>query len=264
VAAAAETAAAPVEASAPASPPEPATQPTAPPETPALAADQPVRLLGPWRLLRAARVGATGTDLASLAQVEAQRLGDAGMLLGYGLRLGDDSLHAFLDGYEFDPYVPGKAGRKPFAYAWQWSWRMPETWYPGIGLSLPLNRAAGDAAQVAGAGWRIEALALCGPRPAMVRAFDALDRGEARAEALLDALACAGVARPLATASAAPPDATGLTTLALARLEGVPEKAAPGAVRRLLLSLGADQDATPGAALLRGARFLYIYGPEER
>lgn len=243
----------------------------------------PVQMLGPWRLLRAARLAASGPELDSLARVEADRLGEAGMLLGYGLSLKEDSLHAFLDGYEFDPFIPGKAGRKPFAFAWKWSWRMPEVWYPGIGLSLPLNRAddppgaapeghtpsgQGDtgAAQPNPSGhetgWRIEALALCGPRLAMVRAFDALDRGDARAEAQLAALACPETARPLATASAIG-DAQGIASLNLGRLQGVPDKTAAGSVRRLLLSLGADTGAT-GGALLRGARFLYIFGPDEK
>jgi hypothetical protein len=232
-----------------------------------------------WQLLRGSHGNATGKALAKLADAESKLMGDAGMVLGYGLRASESSLHWFLDGYVFDSYVPGKTGRKPYAQDWLVAWQVPQTWNPGMELTLPIS-FTGHARQVeggAGGGVHVEIKALCGPRLAMVRAFDALDRRDAQATDMLRELAqaCASDPKPLAMsevlAQAQASDAAAPVhierRLHVPALAEVPGASADKNVRRLLLSLRVFASAAPGMpgeALLRGAEFHYIYAPPVR
>lgn len=237
----------------------------------------PGALAGPgWQLLRASRQAATGKALARLADLEARRIGDAGMLLGYGLSAREQGLDWFIDGYQFDPFIPGKAGRKAFALNWNLAWQAPATWDGGASLPLPVvftgSVTPPDAA--AQAGVRADIRLLCGTRMAVVRAMDAIERNEAGAAGQLTALAqaCPENSAAGSTADLLVPAANGEAgaEFRLERVLSVPNgltavTAPPeGQVRRILLTLRGIASAQGGAvgdSLLGGATVYYVYGP---
>ncbi len=231
----------------------------------------------PWQLLRASRLSVAGKALANLAEREAAQLGAAGMVMGYGLSAREHGLEWFLDGLTFDPYVPGKAGRKPFAHNWNLVWSVPEAWDGGASLSFHVVfSGATTRPDIDGqAGLRAELRVLCGARMAVVRAFDAIDRGEPGADAQLTALAqaCPDTAHTktagMLLVSAPERDMAAehrlerSLSIANGRLtvfDDLPE----GQVRRILLTLrgvASRHGNAPGDALLAGTTAYYIYGP---
>jgi len=229
--------------------------------------------LGRWRLLRAGRKVSQGPALAGLAQTESTRLGDAGMLLGYGLQLFDNGLEWFVDGYRFDPFVPGKAGRTTFAHAWRMDWTLPTALDPAVGIDIPVHFSdpIGVMDRDGQSGVRVEMRLLCGPRSELAQAFDALEHGAEEAEAALEALAraCPGGSGTASTAwlmtKAAERGTSSSTDVAkTVRLAGAPNPPdlPDGQVARLLLSLrgvASRQGDAPGDALLSGAEVYHVF-----
>lgn len=272
-----------------ASMPMPSPSPRDPPEAAAIAAvkapvkpsggqetmqaTRTVTDLGRWRLLRVGRKVSQGSALAGLAQAESTRLGDAGMLLGYGLQLFDSGLEWFVDGYRFDPFVPGKAGRATFAHAWRIDWTLPTVLDFAQGADIPVvfSDPIGVRDADGQSGVRVEMRLLCGPRSEMVHAFDAVDRGAEEAEAALAALAQAcpgGAGTPNIAwllANATERRASSPTAVAKAlRLTGTPKPPdlPNGQVARLLLSLrgvASRQGDAPGDALLSGTEVYHVF-----
>jgi hypothetical protein len=265
-------------AAAPEAPAAPAKVETpSPSDASATHSGQPVpRRIASWQLLRASRQAASGQALAELADLEIRRIGDSGMLLGYGLTTREHGLDWFIDGYQFDPYVPGRAGRKAYALNWGLAWKAPATWDGGPVLRIPVSFIGSvmppDA--VAQAGVRAELRLLCGPRMAVVNAMDAIDRGEPGAAGQLTALAqacpedgAAGNGAELLVSSTADSRSA---ELRFERLLSLPNSlttvaALPeGQARRILLTLrgiaSAQGDAL-GDSLLSGATAYYVYGP---
>jgi hypothetical protein len=232
-----------------------------------------------WKLLRAGRKISQGEALAELADIESRRLGDAGMLLGYGLRTPENALEWFVDGYLFDPFTPGKAGRRSFAHAWRLDWTPPAflDFVDGAAIRVRFSGGGQNTSRDGMAGLHAEVRMLCGARQAMAQAFDALDRGAAEAETRFAELAraCPGdipmprVASVLATAAerdAAMP--TGLDrTLPLGARPELTADPPKDQVARLLLALrgiASVRGDAPGDVLLGGATAYYIYGSEAK
>lgn len=245
------------------------SQPAAPTATSPVAASA-------WQLLRAGRQAATGKALARLAAESARRIGDAGMLLGYGLSPREHGLDWFMDGYQFDPYVPGRAGRKAFAQNWALAWQVPASWDGGPALRIPVTftGSATPAESDAQAGLHAELSLLCGARIAVVRALDAIDRGQADAAAQLAALAQAcpegsavkGRADVLVAATGQADGSEFRLERSLSLTHGLTVLSAPpeGQVRRILVSLrgiASTPGDAPGDSLLSGALAYYVYGP---
>jgi hypothetical protein len=227
-----------------------------------------------WRLVRGIRSVSRGDALATLADAEATQLGDAGMLTGYALSMPENALEWFVDGYQFDPLIPGKAGRKRFAHAWRLDWTPPEQIRSGQAYDLPIrfSGAASEAPATDSAGLRAEIRLLCGADAALTRLTDELDSHGRELEArLIDMTrACANAAPTTPSASVI---ATGRErelaaggglsmTLRIAPVPEAPASLPPGQSARLLIvmrGIASTQGNAAGDALLGGATAYYLY-----
>jgi len=228
-----------------------------------------------WRLLRVVGMTPRGAALDALAGREAARLGASGMLTGYGLKALPNGLEWFADGYRFDPVIPGRAGRLPFARAWRMDWQAPARIEASGEVSVsvrfePLSAEAGATDRVA-----VEAALrpLCAPDARVTAVFDAIERGDADAAAGLDEMvrncpvgrAQVRLASLWTDAAQVRQAGTGpLPPLAIGAGPTRPAILPEGSVARLLLSVRArasERGDSPGDALLEGALMHYLYAP---
>jgi len=220
-----------------------------------------------WHLARVIHVLPKGKRLTALAEEERARLGENGMLTGYGMSLAGKGYKGFLEGYAWEGEDARQLQRKPFARQWQLAWRPPEEIGPGEqawGLQVTESgETPGQAMRL-----RLELLPICGQRDVVLAGFDALVKATENAGERLVALSEAchlPVGDPpvnvtsLPTGSEERSAALGLPA-EWTRATGVRE----GDVKRLVVVAShppAESSPQPGDALLAGVRSYFIYKP---
>jgi hypothetical protein len=226
----------------------------------------------PWRLVRAIHVLPKGAGLAALAEAESARLGGQGVLSGYSLVRQGHGIEGFVEGFLWQEGAGKRPVRQAFSRRWQFAWQPPAEIRPGEQawkLAVSENSQEGWPGQPAILNLRLELLALCGSRNALVATFNALENAASADTGTLHGLACPMPKGEVPAASLALP-AGGATVQSL-RL-AVPEAwmqgdgGAAGTLKRLVFVAqypSAQPEPGLGDALLAGARSYYIYVPKE-
>jgi hypothetical protein len=220
-----------------------------------------------WRLARVVHALPRGARLAELAEAETRRLGEGGMLTGYGLSRQGQGLQGFVEGYRWQD-VPGQRPlRQAFARRWQLAGEAPRELRPGETAwtwAWAEQREGMDEA-AAGLAVRLEVTAVCGPRRDLVAAFDGLEKGDPGGRLAGLTGACPRLADPSpATTLTLRPGAGGQVTLVLPPAWTDPASGRAGSVKRLVVSLShRPGEPAPGLgdSLLGGLRSYYIYVP---
>lgn len=256
----------------------PASEPA--PEPATVSEQNPPAKPGPtWRLLRQVVALPGAKSWAALADAEAKQLGAAGMVSGLGMSARPDGLDAFIEGGLWKKAEEGGEVRHPFKRQWRVSWpALPEAWQAGSQLVFDLDFTAEhlglEVADDLTA--RFELMPVCGPRLAIVRWLDGLEKAGPATMPVIDKLACKPMqGRPEAVAigvmgkeypAGAPSKQTRQVALPLpVDWQQAIQPRARGEVRRLALVVRfqvSDAGQAPGDALFRQAVAVFIFGPE--
>jgi len=224
----------------------------------------------PWRLARSIHAVPSGAALTALSEQASSRLATEGLLSSLSLRQDRGTVFGHLQGVFWPADAASAEARQPWSRQWQWRWQLPAelaagentvTWqvmaYAQPGLTAHTILRA-----------RLEGLAVCGERAALIAIFDALEAGQPDAESRLRASACH---REAAIAPASllvlPDGGVGPKGLVLNVPAGwaahTPGEA--GRVKRLVLIASSPtrpERPLPGDALLAASRHYFIYVPK--
>lgn len=217
-----------------------------------------------WARARVYRFNLSGEVLEAVVAPDAERMGEDGMLTGYGLDYGESSVSWFMEGFAWKT-LDGRATRVPWATRGRLEVEAPAESVDATGWTLRLRLPEDEP----GVGARLAAWDLCGPEPALQEALERLKLGARGPMERLAATRPAGCPPPVG----ADPGW---------RLDGVPGRtverrgalplppadagdAAPSGQARLILVEAVLEPtpgrAVPGESLLQRARLFFAYEP---
>ena len=225
-----------------------------------------------WHLMKVLQVLAGPPRLAEMAEAEASRLGEPGLVTGYGLARQQHGLEGFVEGYVWREGPGQRASRSAFARRWHLDWQPAQRLDAGTQdwrLGALEQQLEGELALPQEVGLRLELLALCGPAAELDAALAALPQGGSVAAARLAGLAraCPPVrqAAPAINLSLRPQDGTRSVPLAVPA-EWLAASPRGGVDKRLLLTLRFPPPGRVsglGDGLLANAAVYYVYAPGE-
>ncbi len=217
-----------------------------------------------WVRARTYRFSLSGEVLEAVVAPDAERLGQDGMLTGYGLDYGESSIDWFMEGFAWRTQS-GRATRLPWGTRGRLEVEAPAELGPAARWSLRLDLPVGEA----GVGARLAVWDLCGPMQALQEALDRLRLG---ARGPMERLAAARPPDCPAPAAADPgwrlDGRPGMAQTQAGTLPGLPDApggGAPSGQGRLLLVEALLEPApgrdVPGDSLLERARLFFAYEP---